>query len=80
MAQDTSGDDLRSEIEALKEGQEAIQEELQEIKNLLSTRLAPAPAAAPAPVVLNIDLDIEGSPFKGDRNAKLTLIEFTDYQ
>ena len=82
LAQDTSGDDLRNEIEALKAGQEAIQEELQEIKNLLSTRLAPAPAAAPAPapVVLNIDLDIEGSPFKGDLNAKLTMIEFTDYQ
>ncbi len=80
LAQNTSGDDLRNEIEALKAGQEAIQEELQEIKSLLTTRLAPAPAPAPAPVALNIDLDIEGSPYKGNRNAKLTLIEFTDYQ
>ena len=83
LAQDTSGEeglDLRSEIEALKEGQEAIQEELEEIKSLLITRQAPAPAPAPAPVALNIDLDIEGSPYKGNRNAKLTLIEFTDYQ
>ena len=79
LAQDTSGEeglDLRSEIEALKRGQEAIQEELEEIKSLLITRQAPAPA----PVALNIDLDIEGSPYKGNRNAKLTLIEFTDYQ
>ena len=83
LAQDTSGEeglDLRSEIEALKEGQEAIQQDLQEIKSLLSTRQAAAPAPAPAPTALNIDLDIEGSPFKGNRTAKLTLIEFTDYQ
>ena len=83
LVQDTSGEeglDLRSEIEALKEGQEAIQQDLQEIKSLLSTRQAAAPAPAPAPTALNIDLDIEGSPFKGNRTAKLTLIEFTDYQ
>ncbi len=83
LAQDTSGEeglDLRSEIEALKEGQKAIQQDLQEIKSLLSTRQAAAPAPAPAPTALNIDLDIEGSPFKGNRTAKLTLIEFTDYQ
>ncbi len=83
LAQDTSGEeglDLRSEIEALKEGQEAIQKDLQEIKSLLSARQAAAPAPAPAPTALNIDLDIEGSPFKGNRTAKLTLIEFTDYQ
>ena len=83
LPQDTSGEeelDLRSEIEALKEGQKAIQKDLQEIKSLLSTRQAAAPAPAPAPTALNIDLDIEGSPFKGNRTAKLTLIEFTDYQ
>ncbi len=65
--------DLKT-IEALKEGQKAIQKELQEIKSLLGTR--PAPVAAPPEFVL----DIEGNPFKGDGNAKLTLIEFTDYQ
>ncbi len=85
LAQDTSAEeglDLRSEIEALKEGQKAIQKDLQEIKSLLSTRQAPAPspAPAPAPAPLNIDLDIEGNPYKGNRTAKLTLIEFTDYQ
>lgn len=81
LAQDTSGEeglDLRSEIEALKRGQEAIQKDLQEIKSLLSTSQTPAPA--PTPAALNIDLDIEGSPYQGNRNAKLTLIEFTDYQ
>ncbi len=79
FAQGTSSEgvnDLKEEIEALKEGQKAIQKELQEIKSLLRTRQAPAPAPTPREFVL----DLGGSPFKGDENAKLTLVEFTDYQ
>ncbi len=79
FAQGTSSEgvhDLKKEIEALKEGQKAIQKELQEIKSLLKARQAPAPAPPPREFVL----DLGGSPFKGDENAKLTLVEFTDYQ
>ena len=76
----SSGDvnELKQEIETLKEGQKAIQKELQEIKNLLRPKQAqaPTPAAAPAEFVL----DVGENPFKGDRSAKLTLVEFTDYQ
>ncbi len=81
FAQETSSEgvnDLKEEIEALKEGQKAIQKELQEIKSLLRARQAPAPAPAPPP--REFVLDLGGSPFKGDENAKLTLVEFTDYQ
>jgi len=66
---------LRKELEALKEGQTAIQKELQEIKNLLRTR----PAAAPAEPQ-NIVLSVADAPFKGEKTAKLTLIDFSDYQ
>ena len=66
---------LRKDIEALKEGQAAIQKELQEIKTLLRTR----PAAAPAEPQ-NVVLSVEGAPFKGDKRAKVTLIDFSDYQ
>ncbi len=79
FAQETSSEgvnDLKEEIEALKEGQKAIQKELQEIKSLLRARQAPAPAPPPREFVL----DLGGSPFKGDETAKLTLVEFTDYQ
>ncbi len=81
FAQETSSEgvnDLKEEIEALKEGQKAIQKELQEIKSLLRARQAPAPAPAPPP--REFVLDLGGSPFKGDETAKLTLVEFTDYQ
>jgi len=65
----------RKEIEALKEGQAAIQKELQEIKTLLRTRPAPA-AAEPQNIVLNV----ADAPFNGEKAAKLTLIDFSDYQ
>jgi protein-disulfide isomerase len=76
-----SSDDLnnlRKEVEALKEGQKAIQSDLQEIKNLLRSRpTAGAPAAAPA---AEVTLSVDGAPVKGDKAAKVTLVDFTDYQ
>ena len=66
---------VRKEIQSLKEGQAAIQKELQEIKTLLRAR----PAAAPADPQ-NVVLSVEGAPFKGEKTAKLTLIDFSDYQ
>lgn len=64
---------LREEIKALREGQNAIQKELQEIKSLL----APKPAA---PQFKEAVLNTEGKPFKGSKEAMLTLIEFSDFQ
>ena len=76
-AQGGAVNELKKEIETLKQGQEAIQKDLQEIKDLLKPRQAPAPTpTAPIDVVL----DISENPFKGDRSARLTLVEFTDYQ
>ena len=66
---------VRKEIEALTQGQAAIQKDLQEIKNLLRAR----PAAAPAEP-LNVVLSVADAPFKGEKTAKLTLIDFSDYQ
>ena len=66
---------LRKEVETLKDGQAAIQRDLQEIKRLLQARPAAA-AAPPQEVVLNLD----GAPVKGVRSAKVTVVEFTDYQ
>ena len=69
---------LGKDIEAIKEGQQALQKDIQELKTLLQTRpvaAAPAPAAPPPAV-----LSVAGAPFKGEQTAKLTLIEFTDFQ
>jgi len=66
---------LKKEIQSLKEGQVAIQKDLQEIKNLLRARPA-VPPAEPQ----NIVLSVADAPFKGEKSAKLTLIDFSDYQ
>jgi hypothetical protein len=65
---------LKEEIDALKEGQAAIQRELQEIKTLLRSR--PAAAAPDQEVVLAVG----DGPSKGSKDARLVLVEFTDYQ
>jgi protein-disulfide isomerase len=68
--------DLKKEIESSKTGQMEIQKELQEIKKSLLARPAANPAEPPREIVINT----EGAPFKGKKNAKLKLIEFSDYQ
>ncbi len=74
---------LRKEVEAIKKGQAGIQKDLEEIKTLLRARpqvAAPAPAApAPGPAqeaVINLD----GASVKGEKTAKVVLVDFTDYQ
>lgn len=73
-----SNDELKKDIQALKEGQQAIQKDLQEIKKLIAAR--PAAGAPAAEQALNAIISVDGDPFKGDKNAKLTLIEFSEYQ
>ena len=79
QAQSQSNDDLKKEIQSLKEGQQAIQKDLQEIKRLLAARPAGAAAAAPEQA-LNAIISVDGVPFKGDKNARLTLVEFSEFQ
>jgi len=65
---------LKKEIETLKENQKTIQKDLHEIKNVLRARglLEEDPQ--------NLFIDLSGKPFKGDKNAKLILMEFSEYE
>lgn len=74
LAQSTN-DDLRREIDALKKGQQQIRQDLAELKKLLQQRRAPA-----GPDVAGKIFNLAANPVKGDRSARLTLVEFTDYQ
>ncbi|MFQ5915733.1 MAG: DsbA family protein [Nitrospinota bacterium] len=67
---------LRKEVEALKKEQKTIKQQLRAIQNLLQRR-----RAARSPVQnVSVVIDIADEPFKGSKNAKLTLIEFSDYE
>jgi protein-disulfide isomerase len=70
---DPAIDELRKEIDALKTGQAAIQRELQDIKRLLQTR--PVADALPREPV-----DISKDPIRGSANARVAIIEYSDYQ
>ena len=73
-----SKDDLKKEIDALKQGQQEILKQLDEIKKMMQARQAPA--APSGPNVKDVIFDLGANPTKGPATAKLTLVEFTDYQ
>lgn len=64
---------LKKEVEALKESQRAMQKDLQLIKSLLIGRRETGPFQGAT-------INLEKAPFMGEKNAKVTLVEFTDYQ
>ena len=74
LAQTPTDDQMKRDIEALKEGQQAIQKDLAEIKRLLQSRPAAADALPKDPVA------IAERAVQGDGAARVALIEFSDYQ
>jgi protein-disulfide isomerase len=69
-------EEVRREIRELKEGQEALKNELQEIKRILlaNDRVPPTRPAPPDKI------DIGSRPVRGNNAARVVLIEFSDYQ
>ena len=69
------------EIENLKSGQESIKKELEIIKKLLKggLRVRPGERRAQQPFK-PVMVSIKGDAFKGDKNAKVSLLNFSDYQ
>lgn len=68
--------ELQDSIASLKEGQEAMQKDLAEIKKLVQQGARAAPAKAG---FREQNVSIDDSPFLGEAKATLTLIEFSDY-
>jgi hypothetical protein len=67
--------DLKSDIEALKKGQQEILQQIQDLKKLVQSQARPA-----GPNVQGVVFDLGKAPVRGKNSAGLTLIEFTDYQ
>src|SRR5262245_44258871 len=73
-AESPDGTTLSSDVTKLKRDMEAVQRDLQEIKNLLRR------AGAMPEEFKSITLGLGDGPFKGASDARVTLVEFTDYQ
>ena len=73
------------EVQALKKEVEGLRKDIQDLRKVVAPQPATAPqpavaAAAPAPEIKDAIINIKGAPIKGDKNAKLVFIEFSDYQ
>lgn len=66
---------LREEVRSLRKGQEEMQKDLQEIKELLRAKGGAAPAR---PTLQTIS--VGDNPFLGNTNARVVLVDFSDYQ
>jgi protein-disulfide isomerase len=62
---------LRQEVESLKAGQKAMQKDLQTIKDILMGKKPP---------LENVFVSTDGAPAVGEKTAKVTMVEFSDYQ
>ena len=72
-AQEATTDDLKKEIDSLRTMLQSIQKDLQELKGMMARQVPP-------PSGIGAVIDYGNSPSKGERTAKLTLVEFSDYQ
>ena len=66
--------ELREEVRRLREEQDGMRKELQEIKQLLEQARESAAPALPAFV------SVDDDPFQGSADARVVIIDFSDYQ
>src|SRR5262245_5108653 len=76
VAQEKSTDDLMKEIESLKTMIQGIQKDLADVKGMLARQAQ----AAPPPTGIGVVLDLGAAMVKGEKTAKLTVVEVSDYQ
>ena len=73
------GTSLQAQIDSLREGQEKLQKELEELRALLEER----PVRRDAPVAARpqeaITLNVFGEPFKGSAGARVAILEYSDF-
>jgi protein-disulfide isomerase len=77
LAQEKAAPAMQQQLDELKQGQERILQELQAIRSALQG--TPARAETAARPVLPPVLNIHGEPFKGQSNAPVAIMEYSDF-
>ena len=71
---------LRKDVESLKAGQEALRKEITGLKNLIKAQQQ-TPRERRSPIGdINASVNVVNDPHKGESSARVTMIEFSDYQ
>lgn len=73
-------EELKAEIQALKQGQKQMREDLAVIRKIFEQAARGRSRSRAEPSFSPVDLAVGDSPFLGDEAAPVTLIEFGDYQ
>jgi len=70
---------LQEQIDALRTNQQRILQELGEIRALLAEKDHRAEVAVKPPPATTIRLNLHGEPFRGATNARIAVIEYSDF-
>src|SRR5262245_27123620 len=68
---------VRRDMDAVRDGVKVIQYDIEKIKELLQQRSGGSPQPEP---FRERTINIDGAPFIGDKDAKVAVVEFSDYQ
>jgi protein-disulfide isomerase len=71
---------IQQQIDTLREGQQRILRELEEIKKLLEERPVRNEVAARPAMPEVITLNVTGEPFRGESKAKVVILEYSDFE
>ena len=71
--------DLQRQIEELKQGQQLILKELEEIKRSLPERPHRAETLARPELPKLVSLNVHGEAFRGDGKARIAMVEYSDF-
>ena len=78
-ALDAEVDELKDDMQGLKQSQDRMLKMLEGIERRLQARPA-APRRRGPPPFTGADIAIDGAPFKGAAKATIAIVEFSDYQ
>jgi protein-disulfide isomerase len=70
---------LQAQIDELRDGQQRLEKEIQEIKSLLQDKAARADYRTKPATPSVISLNVEGEPFRGDAKARVVIMEYSDF-
>jgi protein-disulfide isomerase len=73
------GTSLQAQIDSLREGQEKLQKQLEELKALLEERAARMDTPVAARPQEAMTVNVFGEPFKGSAGARVAILEYSDF-